>query len=301
MQFSVVIPVYNREDLIRTTVDSVLDQNRPNLDVIVVDDGSSDGTLSVLRSMQDSIRVFEQANAGAGAARNTGLRNARGEYVAFLDSDDLWFPWTVDCYEQIIRSQDRPAFVAGQPYLFSKEKEVENKEREDVEIETFLDYFASCDAWRWWGASSFVMRTDAVRRVGGFTERRDIISEDMDLTMRMGTEPGFVDVASGPTFAYREHDDQLTESVRKSTESIFHLIEQEKMGKYPGGESRRIERLRIITRHARSASLSCLKSNRKDRGWELYRQTWSWNRELGRWKYLFGFPVRALQQSLRLP
>jgi glycosyltransferase involved in cell wall biosynthesis len=89
---SVVIPAYNAEAFLGETLDSVLAQTYPNLEVIVVDDGSTDATPQLLEKYSDRIRVLRQANAGQAAARNYGAREAHGELLAFLDSDDLWDP-----------------------------------------------------------------------------------------------------------------------------------------------------------------------------------------------------------------
>ncbi|MCS3748872.1 glycosyltransferase involved in cell wall biosynthesis [Salinibacter ruber] len=292
--FTTVIPVYNREHLIRSTLRSVFAQGRPGLDVIVVDDGSTDRTMEVLNAFDDRIRVFQQENQGPGAARNRGIREAQGEYIAFLDSDDLWFPWTLDVYESIIESYDRPSFVAGQPYQFSNPEEITKVDRPQITTEQFSDYYASSDAWRWWSVSSFVMRTEAVRRIGGFT-RRCINGEDADLAMRMGVEPGFVHVSTGPTFAYRQHEGNMMSSVSKNAKGVRHMVEQEENGLYPGGAVREKERRRILTRHTRPASLACLKTGHIELGWWIYRRTWLWNAELGRWRYLAGFPLLALR------
>lgn len=87
---SVVIPSYNMAAFIPLTVESVLAQDHPRVELIVVDDGSSDGSVAALRRFGERIRLIEQKNAGACAARNRGLKEARGEFVAFLDCDDLW-------------------------------------------------------------------------------------------------------------------------------------------------------------------------------------------------------------------
>ena len=88
---SVIIPTYNRADKVRSTIESVLAQTFSDLEVIVVDDGSSDDTGKILREIYgDRIRYFAQANQGVSVARNKGIEEARGEWIAFLDSDDLW-------------------------------------------------------------------------------------------------------------------------------------------------------------------------------------------------------------------
>ncbi len=87
---SIIIPTYNRATLCKRAVMSVLGQSYPHVEVIVVDDGSGDDTKQILTSLDDRIVYIEQENAGVCAARNRGIQAAQGEFVAFLDSDDLW-------------------------------------------------------------------------------------------------------------------------------------------------------------------------------------------------------------------
>ncbi len=89
---SIIIPAYNAERYLTEAIDSVLAQDYPHKQVIVVNDGSKDGTMDVLRSYGDRIEVIDQANAGPPRARNSGLNAARGEFIAFLDADDIWLP-----------------------------------------------------------------------------------------------------------------------------------------------------------------------------------------------------------------
>ena len=91
-RFSVVIPTYNRADLVPESVESVLAQTYSNYEIVVVDDGSTDDTAGALEPYRDRIRLVRQANGGLAAARNRGIGEAVGEYVAFLDSDDLYEP-----------------------------------------------------------------------------------------------------------------------------------------------------------------------------------------------------------------
>jgi len=89
---SVVIAAYNAAKYIRETLDSVLAQTYLPLEVIVVDDGSTDETAAIVRSYAGRVRLLQQENRGEPAARNVGIRNAQGDYIAFVDSDDLWMP-----------------------------------------------------------------------------------------------------------------------------------------------------------------------------------------------------------------
>lgn len=89
---SVVIPAYNCQDYIAATIESIFSQTYNDYEIIVVDDGSADGTARVISGFSDKIKYVYQSNAGPAAARNTGILKARGEYIAFLDHDDVWLP-----------------------------------------------------------------------------------------------------------------------------------------------------------------------------------------------------------------
>src|SRR5690242_3384038 len=89
---SIVIPAYNCGDFIRDALDSVVGQDYPAVEVLVVDDGSTDDTCGIVTSYGSTVTLVRQSNAGAAVARNEGMRRARGEYVALLDADDVWLP-----------------------------------------------------------------------------------------------------------------------------------------------------------------------------------------------------------------
>src|ERR1044072_3350968 len=96
---SVVIPSYNRAYCIATTVDSTLAQTHKNLEVLIVDDGSKDETRDLVEARyrdEPRVRYIYQQNAGVSAARNHGLGLARGQFIALLDSDDIWLPWKIE-------------------------------------------------------------------------------------------------------------------------------------------------------------------------------------------------------------
>lgn len=103
---SCIIPVYNGEQFLREAIDSVLAQTYRPIEVIVVDDGSTDGTASLAGSYGDELKYLWQTNSGPAAARNLGIRVAKGEYLAFLDADDLWHPEKLTA--QMSRFRARP-------------------------------------------------------------------------------------------------------------------------------------------------------------------------------------------------
>ena len=91
MKFSVVIPLYNKEHYIEATIRSVLSQTCQDFEVIVVDDGSTDGSAEIVESFGSPlVRLIRQENRGVSAARNRAMREATGEWVALLDGDDMW-------------------------------------------------------------------------------------------------------------------------------------------------------------------------------------------------------------------
>lgn len=107
MQVSVIIPTYNRADTICRAVDSVLQQTYANLEIIIVDDGSTDHTQRVLQPYAHRAKIVCQANQGPSAARNRGIEISQGEILAFLDSDDVWLPEKLD--QQVRLLNDGPA------------------------------------------------------------------------------------------------------------------------------------------------------------------------------------------------
>src|SRR3546814_3191345 len=93
--FSVIVPVYNTDDYVEACIQSLLDQDQPDFEIIAVDDGSTDNSAQILTGIAERhkrLRVYRQENAGQGAARNFGLSKARGLFVAFVDSDDAVAP-----------------------------------------------------------------------------------------------------------------------------------------------------------------------------------------------------------------
>ncbi|HKY80751.1 MAG TPA: glycosyltransferase family 2 protein, partial [Sphingobium sp.] len=115
--FSVVIPLYNRADIVGDTIRSVQAQDWQDLEIVVVDDGSRDDPAPVIRALNDPrVRYIRQDNAGGGAARNRGIEEARGRYIAFLDSDDLFLPGKLSTMAEALAGDD------GRMVLYSRMK-----------------------------------------------------------------------------------------------------------------------------------------------------------------------------------
>jgi glycosyltransferase involved in cell wall biosynthesis len=103
---SCIVPVYNGQVYLCEAIDSILEQTYRPIEILAVDDGSTDGSAAILRSYSAQILVFHQENGGPSAARNHGIRKSRGEFIAFLDADDLWHPRKLT--RQMDRFAERP-------------------------------------------------------------------------------------------------------------------------------------------------------------------------------------------------
>ncbi|GAH83893.1 unnamed protein product, partial [marine sediment metagenome] len=107
---SVIIPTYNRADMVGRAIQSVINQTYQDFEIIIIDDASTDNTREVAREFQERekrIKYFKhEINKGGGAARNTGIKNSKGEYIAFLDSDDEWYPEKLEKQIEIFNKND---------------------------------------------------------------------------------------------------------------------------------------------------------------------------------------------------
>jgi glycosyltransferase involved in cell wall biosynthesis len=289
--FSVIVPTYNRLSLVVAAVESVLRQECTDYELIVVDDGSTDGTAEALAAFGDRIRVVRQANQGQSAARNAGINAATGEYVAFLDSDDMWFPWTLANVERAMRELGRPACVATRSRLFSERLPGLEAGAERFEAVGFVDLF---DFFTRVGPAVFetgvlIVRLELLRGVGGFLPTGT--SEDVDLCLRLGCAAGFIRQPSPPSFAKRSHAGNISHQVKSSANGLRIIYGREKGGSYPGGSSQRRARLGVITFLSRAVAMQALEFGERGVAWELYLRCFAWHVRLGRVRFLLGFPV----------
>ena len=139
---SCIVPVFNGERYLQEALDSILAQTYRPIEIIVVDDGSSDGTTRILAGMKKSIRTLRQDNRGPSAARNLGWRCASGEFVAFLDCDDLWHPKKLA--RQMARFEARPdlelCIAHAQPFWVDELREEAFKMRHQPRAQVVPGY-----------------------------------------------------------------------------------------------------------------------------------------------------------------
>lgn len=296
--FSVIIPTFNRAALLREALASVADQTFHDFEVIVVDDGSSDDTEWVVQRCGVPVNFLRQENRGPGAARNLGLQHARGDYIAFLDSDDQWFPWTLQTYHKTTVTQNLPAFMSGFSRPLEERAAHPATESAALNIRTFSHLLEACTdrVPPVGGTPSICLSRAALEETGGFASRK-ISGEDTDLWLRLGLMPGFVRILNPPVFLQRRHSDNVTNQLEPSIAGARYLMQQEKINAFPGGKAYRKQRRRIICGTVRSLSLDCLQADRTADGWSLYRSSFFWNLGLANFKYLAAFPFLATGKS----
>ena len=193
MKATVIIPVYNGAAYVADAIKSALDQTERDIEVIVVDDGSTDGTIAAVRRFTDPrLRLIRQANAGPSAARNRGIAAAGGVWVGFLDADDSWRAGKVAAH--LARAAEMPE--AGLSYssvlvsdLTGSLIQVLHADREGWVLEPLL--FGN---FVWGGGSSAMVRRDVFDRVGGFDPNIKY-GEDWELWLRVASAYPFAAVA----------------------------------------------------------------------------------------------------------
>ena len=121
MKLSVIIPAYNRAELIRGTIDSILNSGLDDFEIVVVDDGSTDETPDVVQTLGSPVRYLRQANQGVAWARKNGYAASGGQYVAFLDSDDRWLPGAVPTLIRHLDERQDIPFIFGDAQMGSRE------------------------------------------------------------------------------------------------------------------------------------------------------------------------------------
>ncbi|TBN05625.1 glycosyltransferase family 2 protein [Hyunsoonleella flava] len=187
--FSVVIPLYNKEEQIENTLKNVLNQSFSDFEVIIVNDGSTDKSLQTAASVSDSrIQIYSQKNAGASSARNLGITKSSSKYIALLDADDTWYPNHLEeHHKSIIRFTDGDLFCNAYALKLSA-SHIENA---TYNIETknephiITDYFKASTIHPIGWTSALVIKKSAFDAIGGFNDT--IISgQDLDLLIRFG-------------------------------------------------------------------------------------------------------------------
>ena len=190
-KFSVIIPLFNKEKDVETTINSVLNQTFTNYEVILVDDGSTDNSYKVVSDIEDSrIQIFKKENEGVSKARNYGVSKAKTEYIAFLDADDYWYPNHLENINSLIEK-----FSNGEWFATAYDKRFHENFKSNMNspilkkgdhwIGIVNDFFKNslidCLAW----TSAVCMKKDFFESLNGFDYKiTNGAGEDSDLWLR---------------------------------------------------------------------------------------------------------------------
>jgi len=220
---SVIIPAYNAEKTIQETIESVLKQTRSDFEVLVINDGSTDRTLEIVSRIKDErLRIFSYPNAGVAPTRNRGLVQATGEYISFLDADDLWTPDKLEA--QLKALQDNPqAAVAyswtdwidesGQFLRPGGHITETGQVYEKLLVRDFIE-----------SGSNPLIRAEAFQDVGKFDESL-AFGEDWDMWLRLAAGYEFVAVPSAQIL-YRISPNSASFNVWKMEAGSWRVLEK---------------------------------------------------------------------------
>jgi len=204
MLFSIIIPTYNRSDFISSTIQSVLAQTYPHFEIIIVDDGSTDNTEDVVKRVKDKrVSYYKKNNEERAAARNYGTSKAKGDYVTFLDSDDILLPHCFQEANKLIQQESNPEWF----HLKYKITNASNKiiwqnlsiENKHLNKQLLLGNFLSC--------IGVFLRKDIAEK-NKFNETRELSgSEDHELWLRIASQYP-LKINNSITAALIDHDDR---------------------------------------------------------------------------------------------
>lgn len=241
---TVVIPTFNRASIVGRAIRSVLGQTCQDWELIVVDDGSTDGTEPVVTGLSDNRIKYlrHDRKRGGGAARNTGLRYARGDYVAFLDSDDEWLPEKLQKELEVFRNSDPTVGLVYTSKIMLDERGrvlgIRTAAKSGWVYDTLLDgnFIGSC--------SRVTAKKQALERVAGFDETL-VSHQDWDLWLRVAKASK---IACVPCCLVRRHmgSDQITGSVRRIYEGRERIFQKYRSEMKPRTVALHLSRIALL-------------------------------------------------------
>lgn len=209
MKISVVIPTYNRIALVERAIDSVLRQSIKPFDIIVVDDGSDDGTSEMIQKKYRSINLVQQQNSGVSAARNNGIKHAKGDWIALLDSDDEWTEKKLENQaNRLIKNPDYHFCHTNEIWIRNGVRVNQKKRHQKYGGYIFDKCLDICRI----SPSSTLFKKNILEHVGWFNTQLPVC-EDYDLWLRITADYKILFVDEPLIIKYGGHTDQLSQSV----------------------------------------------------------------------------------------
>lgn len=209
MKISVVIPTYNRIALVERAIDSVLRQSIKPFDIIVVDDGSDDGTSEMIQKKYRSINLVQQQNSGVSAARNNGIKHAKGDWISLLDSDDEWTEKKLENQvNRLIKNPDYHFCHTNEIWIRNGVRVNQKKRHQKYGGYIFDKCLDICRI----SPSSTLFKKNILEHVGWFDTQLPVC-EDYDLWLRITADYKILFVDEPLIIKYGGHTDQLSQSV----------------------------------------------------------------------------------------
>ena len=257
---SVIIPTFNRAWTLKRALDSALAQDYPHREIIVVDDGSTDGTRELLAEYKDEVRVLAQANKGVSAARNLGIQESRGNFIALLDSDDAWEKNKLSCQMDFFQSNPGAMICQTEEIWIRKGKRVNPKKKHKKPSGMIFEpSLKLCLV----SPSAVMIRKQLFEKKGMFNEAFPVC-EDYDLWLRISHDTPVYLIDSPLTIKIGGHGDQLSASHSQDKyriQSIRNLIESDVLSPDQARAA-----LDVFKEKCRIFANGCLKRGREKEG-----------------------------------
>lgn len=258
-RITVVIPVYNREKTIKRCIDSVVGQTFAPYEIIAVDDGSTDQTLVILENMSyDKLRVIRQNHRGAQAARNLGIINAKGNYIAFLDSDDEWLPEMLEEEVACLLNKKDDCVIYSDCYKNNGHKRIWKLP------DCTANSYASALKHGGPMFQSLLVKKEWLLEMGLLDEKVPAYQE-WDATICLAKRKRFFHIRK-PLFIYYLHDGEtISKDRNKGVAGYLYILNKHE------GDILKIHGIGMLNRHYKMLLESCLKNKNRKAVYILFR------------------------------
>lgn len=257
---SVILPTYNRAWTLKDAVDTVLSQNYPNIEVIIIDDGSEDNTQELLRAYKDKIVVLTQENSGVSAARNAGIKKSKGEFIALLDSDDAWDKRKISCQVEFFKQNPDALICQTEEIWIRNGKRVnpkaKHKKPSGMIFEPSLNLCLV--------SPSAVMMRRELFEIKGYFNEAFTVCEDYDLWLRVSSTLPIFLIDKPYTIKKGGHEDQLSNFHSQDKfriQSLIHLIDSNTLTQDQAEKAKK-----VLKKKCSIYGNGCIKRGKKEEG-----------------------------------
>ena len=222
-EISVIIPAYNAQKTIKKTLESVIAQNYTDWEIILINDGSTDGTIETVKEIKDSrIKVFNYTNSGVAKARDRGIINSQGKYIAFLDADDFWTPDKLQLQLQVLQNNSQAGVAYSWSYFYYEETQkcvlsnpvyYQGNVYPQLLVTNFLQH-----------GSNPLIKRQAIDSVGNFNSNVPHCA-DWDYYLRLAAKWHFIVVPKHQIY-YRQTSNSMTSNITGIEKQLCQMIEQ---------------------------------------------------------------------------